>query len=120
MSERRIRMNKCRRRKELRRHVMISVLTLCTVIILALGLFSIQTNAKDVPDVLEIKYYTSIMIETGDTLWTIATKYMGGHYESEADYVEEVMRMNALKDDTIYAGQHLVIPYYAYAGEAED
>lgn len=113
MSERRIIQNKYRRRRELRRHIMISILTLCTVIILAFSIFSIQTNAKDASEVPEIKYYTSIMIESGDTLWTIAAEYMGEHYESESDYIEEVMRMNALRDETIYAGQHLVIPYYA-------
>lgn len=113
MSERRIRRNKYRRRRELRRHIMISILTLCTVIILAFNIFSIKTNAKVASEVPEIKYYTSIMVKSGDTLWTIAAEYMGEHYKSKSDYIEEVMRINALRDETIYAGHHIVIPYYA-------
>ena len=113
MSERRIRNNKYRRQQELRRHILISVITLCITIFLAFYIFSIQTDAKDASDVIEIKYYTSIEVTNGDTLWTIASEYMGKHYESKSDYIEEVMYMNALKDETIYTGQHLVIPYYS-------
>jgi len=113
MSERRIRMNKYRRQRELRRHIFISILTLCTAVILVSGIFSIQTDAKDASEAFEVKYYTSIMIENGDTLWTIASEYMGEHYESEEDYIKEVIHMNALRDDTIYEGRHLIIPYYA-------
>lgn len=113
MSERRIRKNKYRRQKELKRHLLISVFVLCIAIILAFNIFSIQTNAKDASEVIEIKYYTSIVVTSGDTLWTIASEYMGGHYKSEAEYIEEVMHMNTLEDETIYAGQHLVIPYYS-------
>lgn len=113
MSERRIRNNKYRRQQELRRHIFISLFTLSAAILLALGIFSIQTNAKDASEVIEIKYYTSIVVTSGDTLWTIASAHMGSHYESESDYIKEVIHMNSLKNDTIYTGQHLVIPYYS-------
>lgn len=113
MSERRIRNNKIRRQRELRRHFFISLFTICITITLALGIFSIKTSAKDTSEVIEIKYYTSITVADGDTLWTIANKYMGNHYDSANDYIEEVVNMNSLTNETIYAGQHLVIPYYS-------
>jgi len=113
MSERRIQNNKYRRQRALRRHIFISILSLWSAIILAFCIFSIQTDAKDASEVIEIKYYTSIEVKSGDTLWTIASEYMGGHYGAKSDYIEEVMHMNALKDETIYTGQHLVIPYYS-------
>lgn len=113
MSERRIKNNKYRRQQELRRHILISLFTLSAVILLSLGIFSIQTNAKDALEVIEIKYYTSIVVTSEDTLWSIAAANMGSHYDSKSDYIKEVIHMNSLKDETIYAGQHLVIPYYS-------
>lgn len=113
MSERRIRNNKIRRQRELRRHLFISFFTFCMAITLAFGIFSIQTSAKDTSETIEIKYYTSITVSEGDSLWSIASKYMGTHYDSANDYIKEVVNMNSLTDETIYTGQHLVIPYYS-------
>ena len=113
MSERRIRNNKIRRQRELKRHMFISFFTLCIAITFAFGISSIQTSAMDTSEVIEIKYYTSITISPDDTLWSIASEYMGNHYESVNEYIEEVMNINSLTDETIYTGQHLVIPYYS-------
>lgn len=113
MSERRIRNNKIRRQRELRRHLLISIFTLCMTVTLALGIFSIQTSAKDSSEAIEIKYYTSITVSDGDTLWSLASEYKGNHYESSSAYIEEVMNINALTNETIYTGQHLIIPYYS-------
>ena len=38
---------------------------------------------------------------------------MGKQYDSANEYVREVMNMNSLTEETIYAGQHLIIPYYS-------
>ena len=51
------------------------------------------------------KYYTSIEIQKGDTLWGIADEYAGSCRMSTADYVTE------LKEDVIHSGQHLTIMY---------
>lgn len=58
------------------------------------------------------KYYKSILIEYGDTLWGIAEEYKDLHYESVRDYIDEVIRINNLKTDKIHAGRYLTIPYY--------
>ena len=59
------------------------------------------------------KYYTQIEIESGDSLWDIAGKYMEhGPYESRKDYMNEVVEINQLSSTTIIKGQHLVVPYY--------
>ena len=58
------------------------------------------------------KYYKSILIEKGDTLWTIAERYISEEYASKTNYIEEVKHMNNLRTDEIHAGNYLVIPYY--------
>lgn len=115
MSERRIRNNKRRRERELRRHIFLSVLTLCIAVAFAFCISSIDTAAKDSSETIEIKYYTSITVSNGDTLWAIAAEHMGEgeHYATVSEYIAEVMRMNNLDNETLYAGQHLIIPYYS-------
>lgn len=59
------------------------------------------------------KYYTSIAIEKGDTLWSIAAKYKTSEYEEIGDYIKEIKRLNHLYDDKICSGKYLIIPYYS-------
>lgn len=60
------------------------------------------------------KYYTSIEVASGQSLWSIAGEYMTEEYADREEYVEEVARLNHLKDnDMIHAGAYLTIPYYA-------
>lgn len=62
------------------------------------------------------KYYTSIRLEEGDSLWTIAERYDVNSGKSREEYVRELRRMNSLTDDTIHAGNYLTVSYYQ-AGE---
>ena len=83
------------------------------VVVLALILVLLGTSvasAKDI-DNSKPKYYTSITIESGDTLWSIAEKYMYDEYDSVEEYVNEIIKINGLKSDTLYAGNNLVIVY---------
>ena len=59
------------------------------------------------------KYYTSIIIEPGDSLWEIATEYMTSEYSGIEAYIMEVRTLNHLTDDEIMAGEYLTIPYYS-------
>lgn len=58
------------------------------------------------------KYFKSIMIQEGDTLWDIAYIYMDDNYDSIEDYIEEVKAINNIEEDYITAGCYLTIPYY--------
>lgn len=60
------------------------------------------------------KYYKSVELKSGDTLWTIAKTYMGEYYESTEDYVEELISINGLSSDEIYEGEFLIISYYRH------
>lgn len=66
-----------------------------------------------VPERHAYKYYTSIHIKRGDTLWDIANEYMSEEYDRVEDYILEVRRINHLCGDGIYAGEYLTIPRYA-------
>lgn len=59
------------------------------------------------------KYFTSILIEPGDTLWEIAKDNMTEEYKSINQYIDEVKFTNNLYSDDITAGCYLLIPYYA-------
>lgn len=58
------------------------------------------------------KYYTSITIKEGDTLWTIAEENKTPEYRNSKEYIKEVCEMNHLTSYNITEGKHLVIPHY--------
>ena len=58
------------------------------------------------------KYYISIEVQYGDTLGSIADTYNSGTSCSRKAYIRELMRMNHLTDDRIFAGTWLMIPCY--------
>lgn len=59
------------------------------------------------------KYYTSVQIEDGDTLWELADSYMTEAYSSRTEYIDEVCSINHISQDDIHAGQYLMLPYYS-------
>lgn len=114
LSERRIRNNRIRRRRELRRHFLIFILTLILSVGISVTFFSFRTKAQSNDEEIQYKYYKSIVVESGDTLWNLAEEYgVLEHYGSHQEYIDEVMRMNGLSDDQITAGQYIIIPYYS-------
>lgn len=113
-SERRILKNKIRRQREMKKNFLILVMTVCLIVTCSISLNGFRSNAKDDSTEVSYKYYKSIEVTGNDTLWSIAEEYMDGeHYESIADYIEEVKSMNSLTNDTIHYGEYLIIPYYA-------
>lgn len=60
----------------------------------------------------EYKYYKSIELEYGDTLWGIAEEYMNEDYDSIYDYIDELKAINGLESDDIHASRYLTVAYY--------
>ena len=59
------------------------------------------------------KYYTSIRVESGDTLWTIADEYIADFNLAKEDYIREICQLNHISEDDIHAGAYIIIPYYS-------
>lgn len=62
------------------------------------------------------RYYKSIQIQEGDSLWGIAQEYCEDGQMSPQEYVEELKFVNQLHQDTIHAGQYLTVIYFQPSG----
>ncbi len=76
-------------------------------------LFISSANTAKAGTEMRYKYYTSIQIDSGMSLWEIAEEYMTEEYDSQEEYIREVKNINHLKDDLLYAGSYLCVPYYS-------
>lgn len=93
----------------------ICFIAVAIVVIVALGVLfgtSIQVFARDNGAPTLHKYYTSICIEEGDTLWDIAGEYVQNIGMSRQAYIDEVCKLNGICADEIYAGDYIVVMYY--------
>lgn len=59
------------------------------------------------------RYYTSIQLRKGDSLWNIAERYREGSGYTPKEYIEELKRMNGLEDEQIHYGEYLTVVYFA-------
>ena len=113
-SERRIRVNRMKRRRELRKHILTLALTFVLVITCSMMFFTVKTKAQNRDEVVYYKYYKSITVSRGDSLWIYAAEYADeDHYDSYQNYIDEVLQINGLFSEDITIGQHLVVPYYS-------
>ena len=97
--------------------------TTLLLLLLVLGvpcaaLLTTQVQAENRPKAPTYKYYTSIQVESGDTLWEIAEEYRTEEYEDINSYIEEVKEINHLTSSQITDGMYLCIPYYTTEDKA--
>lgn len=111
-SEKRIWNNKIRRQKERKKHIFLFFLTLSFVMVLSFTASTFLSHAK-MKNEEEFKYYKSIVIEEGDTLWSIALQNISSDNSDIHTYIKEVKKMNGLRDDIIIEGMYLIIPCYS-------
>lgn len=87
------------------------------VLLVSLGILfgtSMNALASSKADVSSLnKYYTSIRLESGDTLWNIADEYIGNLNVSKAEYIKEICVLNDISENEIQAGDYIVVPYYS-------
>ena len=112
--EYRVYKRKLRRQREQRKRIA-SVLAAILLVVICLGSYrSFSTKAVDnTPD--NFKYYTSVIVKSGDTLWSISDKFIDySEYRTKESYIKEVCSINHIEDESeIRIGQELVVPYYS-------
>ena len=59
-----------------------------------------------------VKTVKSILIQKGDSLWSIAGEYITDEYSDRNEYIKEIMECNGLSSDIIHEDQYILIPYY--------
>ena len=104
-----------RRQQVMYQRIVVVILTVCIIICGVLLGSSIMASghSKASNEQVSFKYYTSIEIEPGDTLWSIASEHISVEYDSIQEYIDEVKELNQLGPDEIHSGQYLTIPYYS-------
>ena len=111
------RANECLRRREVVVRRQRGLLAIAIIVIVSLGILlgsSINALASSDKDIASYnKYYVSIRVESGDTLWTIADDYIDGFNISKEAYISEVCTINEISQNDIHAGDYIVVPYYS-------
>lgn len=105
---------KIRRQREIRRKFILAGIAVVLVLIFTLSYHALVSQANTGIEDISYKYFTSIQIQAGDTLWSLADRYADEvHYASQDQYIAEVMEINHITDENIYAGNYLIVPYYS-------
>ncbi len=107
------RAKKEKRQREICKKVIFFLFTICLVIGMSLSYRALLAKANSASDMIQYKYYKNISVAYGDTLWSLASENYENGYASVDDYIYEVKEINHLKEDTIQAGQFLILPYYS-------
>ena len=89
-------------------NVMLTLFTIIVLFILSLCFFN---NVIADTSIEYDKSFTTIEIEEGDTLYSIADEYSVSVADID-DYINEVKTINNLKNDTIHTGCYLIIPVF--------
>lgn len=85
------------------------VIAAVVVVILCSAFISVKAKGSDTTG---CKYFTTIQVEEGDSLWSIADSYCSSDYTDYNEYIDEVKSINNMDDDNIKKGSYLVVPYY--------
>lgn len=83
---------------------------ICMIIVCTVSYSAIKTKANS-----GFKYYTSVTVGAGETLWELADNYVDyNNYKDKNSYIAEVKSINHLDEEgTVTAGQMLIFPYYS-------
>ena len=97
------------RRKQIRRNrrisLCISILSVSFLLIIFFCNFKVIAEKP-----ATYKYYTEVRVDRGDTLWSIADRFMTEEYTSRRAYVREIPKINNLGCEAQY-GQRILVPY---------
>lgn len=89
--------------------ILIGVFAIC-IIVLSFCIISTKVTAENTT--FREKLVTSVKIEKGDSLWSIASEYITDEYTDMNTYINEIKKSNGLISDIIHEDCYLIIPYY--------
>ncbi len=104
-----------RRKQILKKRITTAIMTLCMVTLFTIFYFSIRSSANVGDSSTLYKYYTSVTLESGDSLWDIADTYIDySKYKSKEQYIKEIKNINHIEDPSILQkGESIIVPYYS-------
>lgn len=104
-----------RRERILKRRLVAIGIMASVVLFLAIILsFSFNSDASNMNNE-QYRYYKTVSVSTGDSVWTIAEEYMDYlHYRNTREFVNDITRINQISPDSkLKAGNNIIIPYYS-------
>ncbi len=113
-SEERIYRNRIRRQRELRQHIIICIISILLIVTLVFLFGSSKSIASNKSDQILYKHFTSIQVQYGDSLSSIADTYVNDKVNSVDSFINEVVYMNDISNpDYLVAGTYIIVPYYS-------
>ncbi|MBM6830171.1 LysM peptidoglycan-binding domain-containing protein [Anaerotignum lactatifermentans] len=91
-----------RKSKKARKNVLV-LLTLALIV----GLGTIAMGAQGGKE--GSVCYESVLIHTGDTLWSIAEEYKSEGEKTE-HMIDDILKLNGIKTTKIRSGEHILVP----------
>ena len=114
LSEKRIRNNRIRRQRQLRRNLMLMLFSAVLIVTLSVGGFAFGSKAQDKNEVILYKYYANVVVQYGESLEDIAETYFcEAKYDNYDEYINEVLRVNGMHNEEVTPGTYLIVPYYS-------
>lgn len=104
-------LRKLKKNRKFKCVIFIFNILIISIIVLGCNFAKPQFSKSKTLDV-KTKYYTSIIVEEGESLWTIANYYLQEGDTDISNYIKEIKKVNCLTEDNIHAGQYLTVPYY--------
>lgn len=83
----------------------IVIIVAVTVLCVTIRVNAAQTSPRSI----QVK---SVLIESGDTLWEIASENYSDDFDSIEAYVDAIKECNHITSDKINTGNYLIVPYY--------
>lgn len=108
-------LNRRKRARQLRARFMFVMFTGMITICCAILFSVMNSKARVSADNEEIlyKYYKTVEIQPGDTLWELAEANYSEEKQTISEYIKEVKNINHISDEKLISGYYIVLPYYS-------
>lgn len=89
----------------------IKIIIAAFTVIILLGIIR-NVKASALPGPAGQLTCTSVRVEQGDTLWSIAREYYTDDYDSFEEYIDVIKKTNNMTTDRLYKGCYIIVPHY--------